>query len=288
MLVAPGGVLNTDTNRSGNTVSHQQMPSVLSSFSDCEVVAVGGSVCLFVAADVELSNVNDENSFSSIQAKQNSADKRDRFKLTAYAGSIAISSRLSITLSNVNVKSCSATARYDGSSRLSLAAIAGAILLSSSVNPFSILERNIFVKGSRFSLNGVSIHNNKATCIHSVVEDSALDSILTVLGGGVTLLHADNFEPCLNVTNCTTNMDNTISLTSVVFSNNSISASFPTPPLAFTARSVAKSVVLGGALYAPPPLPPPPPRTLFPHAVAGLYTRCPAWTRARALCCSAS
>jgi hypothetical protein len=237
----------------GNSVSYHQTLNAFSNFAASQfsqVVVVGGSLSLFATADIVLLDVSDENSFSSIQGNLNFLNQTNRVTLTTYAGSLAMNSRFSVSLSNLNVKSCRAIAKYDGSGNISLAAIAGAVLLSASLNPFAPFQSSVFPKASRFSFDTVSLHGNQAACIHSVVSDTAVDSILTALGGGVTFLHTDTFANCSEgvCTRLQQNLDSLLSLTGAMFSNNSVSASFPTPPLSSPSTSVAKSVVLGGAL----------------------------------------
>jgi hypothetical protein len=209
-----------------------------------------------VTADVSISHVDDENSFSSIETAQNVEGATRNFTrliTAAYAGSIAINNRLTIAMSNVNINSCSAASMYNGVSRSSASAVGGACLLSSNLSPFVDLtkRRYIYTSPSRYSLTASTFNGNAATSSHYVIANYSIDSILTVLGGAIAILHSDDF--CAPGNNqCESpdgeNLDHYLSFSIVNFSNNSANAAFPNRISVPVSASNATSVVLGGSL----------------------------------------
>jgi hypothetical protein len=241
-----------DLSHAGNVISRQQNSSAYKNGSST-VVVVGGSFCLFVTADVSISHVDDENSFSSIETAQNDKDS-NRLVTAAYAGSIAINNRLSIAMSNVNINSCAAASIYNGVSGSSASAIGGACLLSSNLSPFVELtkRRYIYTSPSRYSVSASTFTGNIATSSHYVIANYSVDSILTVLGGAVAILHSDDFcspgDIQCQSQNGGESLDNYLSFSVNNFSNNSANAAFPNRISVPNSESVAKSVVLGGSL----------------------------------------
>jgi hypothetical protein len=238
-----------DLSHAGNVISRQQNSSAYKNGPAYQVVAVGGSFCLFVTADVSISHVDDENSFSSIETAQN-VEGGTRLVTAAYAGSIAINNRLTIAMSNVNINSCSAASIYNGVSGSSASAVGGACLLSSNLSPFVELSRRryIYTSPSNYSLTASTFNGNAATSSHYLIANYSIDSILTVLGGAIAILHSDDF--CTN--QCKSpdgeSLDHYLSFSVVNFSNNSANAAFPNRISVPVSASVAKSVVLGGSL----------------------------------------
>jgi hypothetical protein len=251
LLLFLGFISLCDLSHAGNVISRRQNSSAYKNGSST-VVAVGGSFCLFVTADVSISHVDDENSFSSVETAQNDKDG-NRLVTAAYAGSIAINNRLSIAMSNVNINSCAAASIYNGVSGSSASAIGGACLLSSNQSPFVGLsnKRYIFTSPSRYSLNASTFNGNTATSSHYVVSNYSVDSILTVLGGAIAILHSDDFCSLGDIL-CPSpsgeSLDHYLSFGVNIFSNNTASAAFPNRISVPGSASVAKSVVLGGSL----------------------------------------
>lgn len=231
---------------------------------------------MFVLAHVSLVNVRDQKSFVVMNVAQNTvfptsnstgyspeaffkyvssvlqnSTPESRFVMNSIGGSLFISSRLSITFSNVNLGSCSASTKYDGSSSSSLSAIGGAAALLSSSNPFAKPIRSWFPEPSRVLMSASFFNGNSATCIRNLAFNSN-GTVVTVMGGAVALLHSDAFlSPFLNEeTEVDQNHNQMVSISSVSFSNNNATAAFPKQDYASSASvpSSASAVVLGGSL----------------------------------------
>ncbi len=221
-------------------------------------IAAGGSVCIFASAAISLSNIIDTQSFVSIQTEKNIVGSPTPYSMSAIGGSIAINSRISISLSNSNFDSCSATASYNGASNVSLAAIGGAVLFSAAENPFGNVLRSWFTKPIQFTLSFVKFNGNSASAIRVVPTNAATTSIMTVLGGAATILRSDQLIFC-NFSNQTCNQpfslqyqnfDHFVSVSNTVFSSNVVRAAFPNQASTPAMPSTANSVVLGGSLCA--------------------------------------
>ncbi len=226
-----------------------------------QTIAAGGSVFIYATAAVSLSNIIDTQSFVSIQTGKNIVGSPTPYPMSAIGGSIAINSRISISLSNSNFDSCSATAIYNGASDISLAAIGGAVLFSAAENPFGPVLRSWLTQPCQFTLSSVKFNGNSASAIRVVPTNAATTSIMTVLGGAVTILRSDQLIFC-NFSNQTCNQpfsfpfqnsDHFVSVSNTVFSSNVISAAFPNGVSAPAVPSTANSVVLGGSLCAARP-----------------------------------
>ncbi len=184
-----------------------------------QTVAAGGSVCIFATADILLSNIVDAQSFVSIQtANDITSYAAPYYQMSAIGGSITINSQVSISLSNSNFTSCSATAIYTGTGNVSLAAIGGAVLFSSNLNNFAFLLRAWLTKPCRYTLTSAIFNSNSASAVRGVAPNAATLSTLTVLGGAVTILRSDNLNFCSSSSNPSVSQNQ-----SCVASNSSIS-----------------------------------------------------------------
>ncbi len=229
--------------------------------------AIGGSVAIVALADITLSNVTDRHSFVSIQASQNVIDfnfssskqkfdpmsPNERLSMNAVGGSLYISSRLSINATNLTIASCSATVLYNGSSASNVSALGGAALLLSGRNPFILEKLSWFPAPSRFSLRDASFRDNRAACVRYVAYNSSSFAVVTAMGGALAILHSNLFASISNGSlSCCTDQNHgqTVFLSKVSWSNNSVSADFAFPSVKYeqVLPMRAYSVVLGGAL----------------------------------------
>jgi hypothetical protein len=222
--------------------------------------ALGGSLSIVAVAHVSISNVNDQGSFTNLDVAQNvlfldirqftnaSVNIPTEISINSVGGSLYISSRLSVTLTDVSIVECSATAQYSGAvpanMSLSVTAIGGAAAFLSNSNPFfdSVEARFMFTQPSRFSMDRVTFRANRATVIRNVALNSFSNTVVTALGGGVSLLHSNKFG------SVESNHDQVISIGSATFSNNNVSAVFPRQNYVPSSSMHASAVVCGGSM----------------------------------------
>lgn len=255
---------------SGNIAGRVQKLRIRSPVLALEMYAIGGSVSIYAMAHVSLTNVKDRQSFVTMEVAQNTEFPRNvsairpefllyflslpfekRFVINSIGGSMYISSRLSTTFLNVNIEACSAFASYDGTSGSSLTAIGGAAALMSSTNPFARPRRSWFSEPSRVSLISSTFNGNNASCTRNIALNSNT-SVLTVMGGAVSVLHSDLFLPPSSTVGEETyqNHNQIVTISGSIFSNNSAVAAYPKKD-SFSDLSIvfqASAVVLGGSL----------------------------------------
>ena len=222
---------------------------------------------MYAMAHISLTNVKDRQSFVTMEVAQNIEFPKNvtwlppaaiafffllplekRFVMNSIGGSIYISSRLSIAFVNVNIEACSASASYDGASGSSLTAIGGAVALMSSTNPFAQARRSWFPEPSRVALISSSFSGNSANCIRNIALNSNT-SVLTVMGGAVSVLHSDFFL-LPNGEESDQNHNQMVSISGSSFSSNIAIAAFPKQN-SFSGPSIVfqvSAVVLGGSL----------------------------------------
>jgi hypothetical protein len=262
----------------GNVAGRLQKLSTSSPVIVIELYAIGGSLAIFAMAHISLVDVRDQNSFVTTDVAQNvvfptysnstgfspqqfylyvshallkKPSPESRFVMNAIGGSLYISSRLSISFSNVNIEFCSVLAKYGGSSASSLSAIGGAVALLSSSNPFAKPLRSWFPEPSRFSIRNSSFNGNKAVCVRNPAFNSN-NTVLTAMGGAVALLHSDAFlRPSYDGdTESDQNHNQIVTLNRATFLNNNVTSVFlkqnyvSKDSLPFSASAVA----LGGSL----------------------------------------
>ncbi len=225
---------------------------------------------MYAMAHVSLTNVKDRQSFVTMEVAQNtefpqkisgippdallfylSLPLEKRFVINSIGGSIYISSRLSTAFLNVNIEACSASASYDGTSGSSLTAIGGAVALMSSTNPFALPRRSWFPEPTRVSLISSTFNGNSANCIRNIDLNSNT-SVLTVMGGAVSVLHSDLFllPSSTSGEESYQNHNQMVTISGSIFSNNSAVAAFPKKN-SFSGPSIVfqvSAVVLGGSL----------------------------------------
>jgi hypothetical protein len=215
-------------------------------------------------ADISLSNVTDRHSFVTIQASQSvmefnfSSQKEnidpkspnERLSMNAVGGSLYMSSRLSMNVTNVTITSCSATVLYNGSSASNISALGGAAFLLSGRNPFIAENRSWFPAPSRFSLHDVSFFDNRAACIRNVAYNSSSFAVVTAMGGALAIMHSNLFVSDIIGSITDQNHGQIVSLSKMSWSNNSVRADFAFPSVKYeqVLPMKAYSVVLGGAL----------------------------------------
>jgi hypothetical protein len=225
--------------------------------------ALGGSLSIVAVAHVSLSNVNDQGSYTNLDVAQNvlfldigqftnSSNITTEISINSVGGSLYISSRLSVTLTDVSIVACSAMAQHNGAvpanMSLFVTAIGGAAAFLSNSNPFfaSVEARFMFTQPSRFSMDRVTFRANRATAIRNVALNSFSNTVVTALGGGVSLLHSNKFGDRNTIVE--SNHDQVISLGSATFSNNNVSAVFPRQNYVPSSPMKASAVVCGGSM----------------------------------------
>jgi hypothetical protein len=217
--------------------------------------AMGGSLFALVHADITLSNVNDHGTFTSIDVTNDiisiQPSSISEFMINSVGGSLFLSSRFSIALFNANFTACFASTSYDGANgdniTFSMSAIGGAAALLSGSNPFFEKEkRKMFQTPSVISLRAVHFSGNRASCVRNLALNSFNSSAFTVLGGAVAMLHSNLFGNFNNRTEA--KHDQIISLEGVNFSNNNLSAVFPSQKYEPKSALNLSAVALGGSL----------------------------------------
>ena len=221
-----------------------------------QMYALGGSLFAMIHADIRLSSVHDDGSFASIQVANDiinvSPQNNAEFSMNSAGGSLYLTSRFSMTLSDVRVTACFASTAYDGANSanitFSMSAIGGAAALLSGSSPFfdGKETRRMFKNPSQISMRAVHFNGNRASCVRNLALNSFNSSDITVLGGAVALLHSNSFGPPRNQTEA--KHDQFISLAGVIFSNNNLSAVFPRQTYEPRSALNLSVVVLGGSL----------------------------------------
>lgn len=225
---------------------------------------MGGSLSIVALAHVSLSNVNDIGSFANLEVAQNVLylDVRQftsdtiailrQLSINSVGGSLYISSRLSVTLTDVNIVACSAMVQFNGAfpanMSLFVTAIGGAAAFLSNSNPFFDFAeaRFMFTKPSRFSMERVNFRDNRATVVRNMALNTFSSTLVTALGGGVSFLHSNKFG--LDARSVESNHDHFISVVSATFSNNNVSAVFPRQNFEPSFQINASAVVCGGSM----------------------------------------